>query len=362
VCIAGLAACGGSDDSQFGSPNDPNAGGFGGGGQFSTDPVGTNAACVTDMHNATLPAVNLVIMYDKSGSMGDPAEGANPNVKWVPVNAGMKAFFGDPKSSGYNASLQFFPAPGNVSATCGADYQDPLVPLTPLAKSASLAQALDGAQPQGGTPTLPALEGAIAYAKATIAARPEEKTVVVLVTDGEPGMVVNGQVAMGCADNDVAHVAAAASAAFTASPSIPTYVIGVGPDLSALDGIAAQGGTGTAFMISVSDPTQTRTQLQSAFDAIRSKEKVSCVFAVPAPPPGEQLDPGRVNVAFTNAAGAETPLVYSSDCSAPNGWRYDDRNNPTHIELCTSTCASAQSDPDSKLTIAFGCKTNVAVQ
>lgn len=356
-----LAACG-SSGSEFGNPSDPNAGALGPGGGFSTDPVGTNAACVTDMKNATLPAVNLVIMYDKSGSMGDPAEGGDPNVKWIPVNAGMKAFFSDPKSSGYSASLQFFPAPGNVAATCGADYQDPLVPLTPLAKSAALAGALDAASPQGGTPTLPALEGAIAYAKATIAARPDEKTVVVLVTDGEPGMVVNGQVAPGCANNDVAHVSAAANAAFAATPSIPTYVIGVGPDLQALDGIAAQGGTGKAFMISVSDPTQTRTQLQSAFDAIRSKEKVSCDFAIPAPPPGEQLDPDRVNVAFTNAAGAETPLVYSKDCSAPNGWHYDDRNAPTRIELCTSTCASAQSDPDSKLTIAFGCKTNVAIQ
>jgi len=150
VCIAALAACGGSDASQFGDPNDPNSGGLGGaGGGFSTDPVGTNAACVTDMKNATLPAVNLVIMYDKSGSMGDPAEGGDPNVKWIPVNAGMKAFFGDPRSTGYNASLQFFPAPGNVSATCGADYEYPLVPLTPLVKNASLAQALDGASPQG---------------------------------------------------------------------------------------------------------------------------------------------------------------------------------------------------------------------
>src|SRR6478736_4381753 len=97
-----LVACGGSDASQFGNGSDPNGnGGAGGdGNQFSTDPVGTNAACVTDMKSASLPAVNLVIMYDKSGSMGNPSEGGDPNVKWIPVNAGMKSFFSDPRSAG----------------------------------------------------------------------------------------------------------------------------------------------------------------------------------------------------------------------------------------------------------------------
>jgi hypothetical protein len=358
-----LVACGGTDASQFGN-GDPNGGGGAGGdgNQFSTDPVGTNAACVTDMKSASLPAVNLVIMYDKSGSMGNPAEGGDPNLKWIPVNAGMKAFFSDAKSFGYNASLQFFPAPGGISQTCGADYTDPLVPLTPLASNKPLESALDGASPAGGTPTLPALEGAIAYAKKTIAARPDEKTVVVLVTDGEPGMMVNGSMAPGCSNNDIAHVAQAANDAFTASPSIPTYVIGVGQQLTALETIAQQGGTKSAFMVSVSDPTQTRTQLQAAFDAIRSQQKVSCDFAIPAAPKGEQLDKDRVNVGYTNGAGSETPLVYSKDCTAQNGWRYDDPTNPSRIELCPSSCGVAQADPNGKLTIAFGCKTNVAVQ
>src|SRR5579859_6555657 len=101
IVAMGLVACGGSDASQFGN------GAPGDGSGFSTDPVGTNAACVTDMKSASLPAVNLVIMYDKSGSMGNPAEGGDPALKWNPVNTGMKAFFTDPKSAGYNASLQF---------------------------------------------------------------------------------------------------------------------------------------------------------------------------------------------------------------------------------------------------------------
>jgi hypothetical protein len=356
--FATLVACSGST-SEFGDgAQDPN--GAPPGGEFSTDPVGTQAACVTSTKGASLPAVNLVLMYDKSGSMGDPKEGGDPQAKWIPVNTGMKSFFADPASAGYNASLQFFPAPGDITATCGAAYADPLVPLTPLTASSPLAKALDQATPQGGTPTLPALKGAIAYAKQTQAARPDEKTVVVLVTDGEPGLMVNGSFAPGCTDNDVSHVAAAAADAYASG--IPTYVIGVGPSLAKLDAVAQSGGTGHAFMVSVANPTETRTELQKAFEAIRSQVVVGCSFSIPPPPSGEQLDTDRVNVGFTNGSGSESPLVYSKDCSANAGWRYDDPTSPKQIQLCPNACSLAQGDPNGKLTLAFGCKTNVQVQ
>src|SRR5262249_35072663 len=162
---------------------------------------------------------------------------------------GMKAFFTDPASGGYNASLQFFPLPGDVEATCKADYTTPQVPLTPLTTATPLVTALDTAKPWGGTPTLPALKGAIAYAQNLNKTKPDEKAVVVLVTDGEPGMLIDGQFVPGCADNDVQHVVDAAKAAHAAAPSLNTYVIGVGPSLDKLNAVAAAGGTGQAFMI-----------------------------------------------------------------------------------------------------------------
>ena len=359
-CAAVLLACGSEQASAFGDPRDEQGSNVPNLGEFSTDPVGTNAACVTAIKNATLPAVNLVIMYDKSGSMGNPSEGGDRASKWTPVNTGMKAFFADSKSAGYNASLQFFPAPGDLATTCAAAYDQPIVPLTPLTDSAPLSTALDAASPQGGTPTLPALVGAITYAKKTAAARPDEKTVVVLVTDGEPGLMVNGQFGPGCVNNDIAHVASAASEGLAAS--IPTYVIGVGTALTKLEAIADAGGTGHAYLIPLSDPTQTRAELQKAFEAVRSQQKVSCNFAVPAAPEGQTLDKDRINVAFTAATGSVTPLVYSKDCSSQNGWRYDNPSAPTQIELCPASCGSAQSDPNGKLSVAVGCKTNVEVQ
>ena len=115
-------------------------------------------------------------------------------------------------------------------------------------------------------------------------------------------------------------------------------------------------------MISVSNPTETRAQLQKAFEAIRSHVKLSCNFAVPAAPAGQTLDKDHINVGFTAGGGSETPLVYSKDCTAANGWRYNDPASPTLIELCPSSCGAAQSDPNGKLRVAVGCKTNVEVR
>jgi hypothetical protein len=357
-----LIACSGDDGSQFqngngtgstdnAGPQNPNGniGGMGG-------PQPTSAACVTSTANAALSPVNLVVMYDKSGSMGDTSQGFDPKVKWIPVTTGMKAFFSDPKSVGIAASLQFFPQGSDLGSVCGFDYATPKVSLTPLASATPLSTTLDATQPSGGTPTLPAIEGAIKYATSVAAQRPNEKTFVVLVTDGDPGFGINGQFAAGCANNDIPHVANAAKAAAAASPAIKTYVIGVGLDVQNLDAIATAGGTNKAIMVPVSDPTQTKTVFQGALDSIRT-DNLSCELALPPPPNGKALDINAVNVVFTNGSGQESVLTYNASCAGGAGWHYDDAASPSKIELCASTCTQAQADRQGKLTIAFGCRT-----
>jgi hypothetical protein len=71
----------------------------------------------------------------------------------------------------------------------------------------------------------------------------------------------------------VDHVASVAAAAFQGSPSIPTYVIGVGPALSKLEAIAQAGGTNQAFMIAVSNPAETATQLREALESSDAQAK-----------------------------------------------------------------------------------------
>ena len=205
--------------------------------------------------------------------------------------------------------------------------------------------------------------GAIAYAKQIAADRPGDKTAVVLVTDGEPGFWDAAQNAFvpGCQDNDVAHASAASKAAFEGSPSVPTYVIGVGAKLEALDTIASAGGTKSAVIVDAADPAKTKTDIKGALAAIRRSE-VSCDFSIPPAPAGQELDPYAVNVVLQQADGTEKVLGYSKGCATAEGWRYDDAAAPKRILLCSSACNDARSSTVGKVSIAFGCKTRVAVQ
>lgn len=366
LCFGGAVVACGSDESTFGdpgpTPGTPN--GIPAGGSLpEIGPNGTGSACVTEVASAELSPTNLVFMYDKSGSMGDVATGFDPNVKWTPVGTGMKDFFADPYSSTVHASLQFFPQNDvDIQTACDYGYAQPAVALA-LASDPAFTSALTQTTPSGGTPTLPALNGAIAYAKDVAAQRPGERTAVVLVTDGEPGFFDANQNAFvpGCPNNDIAHVADAAKQAFESTPSVPTYVIGVGPSLDKLNTIATAGGTNAAMMVDVSDPAKTKTAIAASLDQIRKRE-LTCDFTIPPAPAGQELDPYAVNVVLKAENGSEKVLGYSKDCTQRGGWRYDDAAAPTRIFLCADACTDARASSSlGKVSIAFGCKTRVAV-
>jgi hypothetical protein len=366
VCL-GIAACGTDNTSEFSQDggSNTNPGPNNGDGGFNNGPTGTNDACVNAVKGAELTPVNLVVLYDKSGSMGNPQENASfdPQKRWIPVGTALKAFVTDPTSTGISASLTFFPLDGDINVACGGDYKTTRVKLTPLAAGggAAIAAAIDATTPSGGTPTLPALQGAIAYAKEVAAQRPGEKTSVVLQTDGYPGLLVNGQFGPGCADNDIAHIAAAADAAFKGTPSVSTYVIGVDAALTDLNTIAAAGGTKQAFLVTVGDPVATKASFAAALASIRSFE-FRCDFALPPPPDGKELNKNGVNVVLKNAAGQETVLAYNGDCNGGSGWHYDNLAAPARVMLCPASCDAARRDSGAKVSIAFGCITKGIVR
>ncbi|MEA2748986.1 MAG: hypothetical protein QOI41_3129 [Myxococcales bacterium] len=361
-----LVACGSDAASTFGEPAQPADAPSGvpaGSSLGEIGPKGTASACVSEVASAELAPTNLVIIYDKSGSMGDAATGFDPAMKWLPVGAGMKEFFADAYSKTLRASLQFFPLDDDtIATTCAYAYGTPKVALTSAADPA-FTQAIDATRPSGGTPTLPALQGGIAYAKQIATDRPGDKTAVVLVTDGEPGFWDAAQNAFvpGCVDNDVAHAALAAKTAFEASPAVPTYVVGVGSKLDSLNAIASAGGTSAAVIVDTADPVKTKADIVSALAAIR-KTEVSCDFSIPPSPAGQELDPYAVNVVLQQSDGSEKVLGYSKTCETNDGWRYDDVAQPTRILLCATACADARTASLGKVSIAYGCKTHVAVQ
>ena len=165
-------------------------------------------------------------------------------------------------------------------------------------------RSLAAHDPKTGTPTGPALQGALAFASSWARANPGRIVVTVLATDGVP---------KGCAGDDIEHVAAVAKSGYLARPSIRTYAIGLGTsfDDMLLDGgswldnlniVAEAGGTASAFPIT----KKVALLFLEALNTIRGKA-LGCAFLLPESM-GKPLDYQQVNFLYTR--GGTTATVY----------------------------------------------------
>lgn len=86
---------------------------------------------------------------------------------------------------------------------------------------------------------------------------------------------------------------------------------------------------------------------------------VDCEWGIPTPPEGEELDPAKVNVQYTNGAGVEKQLYAlndESECVAgTGGWYYDDPEKPARVVACPSSCDEMQADQNARVQVVFGC-------
>ncbi|MBX3188696.1 MAG: VWA domain-containing protein [Labilithrix sp.] len=340
-----LVACGGGGDSisqfnrgedredGFGNGSSPGESGLGGDNGNGNKENPDLAKCATQSATAEARPVYLVFMFDKSGSMSQSS-------KWTSSKAATRAFFESPQSAGISATLTFFPSGSSCNTS---DYNAPQVALTKL-PSASFGTALDSQSPNGGTPTRPALEGAINTAQ-TVAAGPgkDGKVAIVLVTDGQPE---------GCSNNNVNSIRDLAS---SVASTIPTYVIGVGDALTNLNAIAVGGGTKNALIVSTADPTKIQTEFSKAIETIKASA-IACDYNIPPPPAGQAFDRAKVNVQHVPQGGTAGTLDYNPSCTGGTGWRYDNEATPTRILLCDGSCDSVKSKAG-KVDIVFGCAT-----
>jgi hypothetical protein len=299
----------------------------------------------------TLP-VNMFIMIDKSGSMADQD-------KWLDATAALSSFFVDPSSAGLRVALRFFPDEGCNGQTCSVDVcSKPMVPLGELGVEAApldahekaLVQALKSKYPDGGTPMSAALAGAETWAVAHQSAHPGERTVVVLVTDGEPN---------GCFE-EIEKISSLAADAHAAA-GVLTYTVGlVGSKQDQMNAIALAGGTKQGFFIGSGDVT---ADMIAAFKEIQNGV-VACQFEMPESTSGEPTDPALVNVSYTPGDGGEAitfgQVTTAEACKEPGGWYYDDPENPKLIALCPASCAEVQADSGAKIEILLGCATTPA--
>jgi hypothetical protein len=255
--------------------------------------------------------------------------------------------------------LQSPTSPCLATADCRpATYQTPAAEIAelPAARTALLA-AIQSAlpDPDGATPTGPALQGAINQASAWASANSDHQVVAVLATDGLPTE---------CAPVEIDEVAAIASGGSLANPSIATFVIGVvGPeDADApgnLDAIAMAGGTESAFIVDTQGDVA--AQFRSALNQIRAS-RLSCDLLVPEAEAGKAVDYDYVNIVFDDGGGPVT-LDYvtdSSGCSATAGGWYFDKDPdsgeaPQHILVCPVTCEKFGEVDTGSVQIRLGC-------
>lgn len=378
------------------------------------DPLTPETGCAAQSEPAKLTQVNILFLLDKSGSMGDQlnADGTyawqHCESRWNPVATTLKEFFSDADSSRIYASLSFLPADGDAYAMCTASKYSTgstsiKVPLTLLDATgrqkfldklcdcgAGITPASTCIKQEGGTPTLPALQGTIDYAATVAAKYPQSKTVIVMLTDGEPGFgfVFNGSQkgivscndlppkdctsGCGCIDTDSCNTEDLAAAevekvrrAIEAAPANSIYVAGVGDISTAtLDAWATASGNDAINLLDMTGPEAAAT-LRARLEAIRTSS-ISCEFTVPIPATG-QIDSGKTNVSYTPGGGSAKYLNRTFDgtsasCgTAMDSWYFDNPDLPKTIKLCPETCKALQTDPKGEIQVVFGCTTVVRI-
>lgn len=335
---------------------------LGGCGSVEQLPLGgTGAACSVELSKIDPVRLDMIILLDQSGSMADMVSGGT---KWSMVAYALDAFLNDPASAGIGVALQFFSLPlagqtiptDQMFSCTAADYATPAVAMDVLPANASRVIGSIGQHvPSGPTPTNTALEGITTYARAWAAVNPSHRVVIVLATDAAPH---------GC--QAAPTVVDIASAAFSSTPSIATYVIGVGALLTSLNEFARAGGTGQAFIIDTS--SNGAKQFIDAMYNIRLSQGLPCDYAVPHSDDGGMVDLARVNLDYR--PGPDRAKVISlwdvgesSRCTLDRlGWYYDDPAAPQRIRLCDQTCAELKGDIQGEMNISVGCPTRLPPQ
>jgi hypothetical protein len=323
-----------------GLPYQPAAGGAAGGG----------GVCTGVAARAPALDLDLYIMMDRSDSMLNVTSIGFS--RWHDVQAAVEEFIATPEAAKIRMGIQFFSLDGgyNDTADCQAsNYASPAIEIGDLATTGrEIAAAIGAIQPSGFTPSVPALVGAIEHARSWAAGNPPTRaTAVLLVTDG---------FATQCSDQSDQSLMDAALAGMANDPPIRTYVIGVsvGAGKFRLNDIAANGGTGEAYL---TDDTDLTGGLVTALRNITTSP-LKCEYLLPeSPSPLQQVDPALVQVVHTLANGVQQEIPYATTrggCSPTyGGWYYDSQTAPTKLIMCPCTCASFGAG---RLDVLVGCK------
>ena len=278
------------------------------------------STCGGELFQAAKVNSNMLIAFDKSGSMNDPIMAGGMS-KWVIATTAIKQV-----TSQYDAQIQFglmlFPegvgnnqqcVPGPVSVAVGDR------------RGAQIGTALDMNMPGGRTPI-----GGVLTAAGTVPelADMTRANYVMLVTDGTE--TCNGDGVMAATQN-------------LAQRGIKTFVIGFGGEVDAtnLSDIATAGGTPRPGMVKYYQADDAPSLL-AAFNTI-AQGALGCEYRLATPPP----DPAKVFV-YVNG------VLQNRDMSHANGWDYSPAT--VRITFYGGLCSLVANDATARVSIVYGCR------
>lgn len=380
VTAATLVACSGSIAKNANDDRSKNPAGTNPGtGETVQTPVGSNAPakCTTA---ATQPTpVYLMFAVDGSNSMRD-------DNKWSAVVDAMNLIIDQSAASGVVAAglIGFGDKNDPTDELNDADYGpypssiDVPIGFVDAAHAAALKRRLAETEPNGLTPTWPALKGAYEALRAFKPAAPlatDGRRVAVLITDGFPFSKPSSPSADATAEQTQASLEAAALHASEPDP-ILTFAVGVGGlpgdgveyDPTFPGRVAYYGGTRQSptcnpmenanpanvchFQITPGQKTaaQVREDAINAINTIRH-QITSCQFKVEAPPGGLKIDGRSISVRYTTLNGATTVILPG----ATNGWSVDNPQSPAVVQLNGDACVKHR-DQGGKVEILLACQ------
>jgi hypothetical protein len=245
---------------------------------------------------------------------------------WNVTFSELGTFVNDPRSAGISVALRYFGKPCDPRV-----YETPDVAMGRLPEhTTAIMESLRATQPFDDTPTRPALEGALSYARRrTQLPGYNARMIVVLITDDDPDPE-------DCADNDVPALTRVAAKGAAFNPPLATYVF-VTTIETALDAVARAGATERSIYADLGQVGA----LSAALNNLRERELAGlpCEYALPTQYFQRVNDPALVNLRRDGA-----PLGRVSGANACDrvvgGWYYDDPVNPSRILTCQSTCSA----------------------
>ena len=283
---------------------------------------------------------NILLVFDKSGSMDQPWSSGAGNTKWQDAIAAIPNAM-MPLQDQVTAGAVFFPFPDD----CAVPGMG-MLPHIDFMAGADFLTAWKGFTssngPQGGTP----LRAALMVADQVLqAALPDLVgiTTIVIVTDGQPNCANGG----GFNDDDTAPYLTPVIANWL-TLGVKTYVVGLpgldGSGLTLLDELAVAGGTDK--YIPADDPTTLQTELAKIVSENVTTSFDTCTLPLDKAPP----NPDDINLLVVNK-GMENSVA--RDLGASGGWTID--ANAENIILQGTFCELAKMGEYDEITVVYGC-------